>query len=78
MAKAESKNVVLEEISEKLGEICSSMASIEERLDDITMSCSMLVFFRLVELRPAACRIFCNFGCPVIPHLNQLPWINTF
>lgn len=52
MAKAESKNAVLEEISEKLGEICSSMESIEERLDDITMSSSMLVFFRLVELRP--------------------------
>jgi hypothetical protein len=52
MAKAESKNAVFEEISEKLEEICSSMESIEERLDDITMSCSMLVFFRLVELRP--------------------------
>jgi ppGpp synthetase/RelA/SpoT-type nucleotidyltranferase len=26
----------------------------------------------------AACRIFCNFGRPVIPHLNQHPWINTF
>ena len=52
MAKAESKNAVLEEISEKLGEICSSMASIEECLDDITMSSSMLVFFRLAELRP--------------------------
>ena len=52
MAKAESKNVVLEEISEKLGEICSSMASIEENLNDISMSYEMLILFKLAELRP--------------------------
>jgi argonaute-like protein implicated in RNA metabolism and viral defense len=52
MAKAESKNVVLDEISEKLGEISSSMASIEENLNDISMSYQMLVFFKLAELRP--------------------------
>ena len=52
MAKAESKNAVLEEISEKLGEICSSMESIEENIDDICTSYKMLVFFKLVELRP--------------------------
>jgi hypothetical protein len=52
MAKAESKNMVLEAISEKLGEICSSMASIEENLNDISMSYQMLVFFKLAELRP--------------------------
>ena len=52
MAKADSKEAVLEEISEKLEEICDSMASIEESLDDISMSYKMLIFFKLVELRP--------------------------
>ena len=52
MTKAESNNAVLEEISETLEEICSSMASIEENIDDICMSFKMLVFFKLAELRP--------------------------
>ena len=51
-AKADSKEAVLEEISEKLEEICDSMVSIEESLDDISMSYKMLIFFKLVELRP--------------------------
>ena len=33
---------------------------------------------RVWSFEKAACRIFCNFGRPVIPNLNQLPWINTF
>jgi hypothetical protein len=52
MAKEEAKDVTLEEISEKLEDISDSMASINEALDDINMSFKMLIFFKLVELRP--------------------------
>lgn len=52
MAKVDSKEAILEEISETLEEICDSMVSIEESFDDISMSFKMLIFFKLVELRP--------------------------
>jgi hypothetical protein len=48
----DTKDETLKEISEKLEEISDSMASINEALEDINMSFKMLIFFKLVELRP--------------------------
>ncbi|NPV61185.1 MAG: hypothetical protein HPY61_00875 [Methanotrichaceae archaeon] len=52
MTKDTAKDEALTEISEKLEEISDSMANINEALDDINMSFKMLIFFKLVELRP--------------------------
>ena len=47
-----SKEEALEEIAETLASINDSLEGINEELEDICMSSKMLIFFKMIELRP--------------------------
>ena len=47
-----SKDETMEEIAETLASINDSLEGINAELADISMSSKMLIFFKLVELRP--------------------------
>jgi len=47
-----SKEEVLEEIAETLDTISDSLEGINSELEDICMSSKMLIFFKMIELRP--------------------------
>lgn len=47
-----SKEEVLEEIAETLASISDSLEGINAELEDISMSSKMLIFFKIIELRP--------------------------
>ncbi|MDD1749217.1 MAG: hypothetical protein LUO89_05010 [Methanothrix sp.] len=47
-----SKEEVLEEIAETLASINDSLEGINAELEDISMSSKMLIFFKIIELRP--------------------------
>jgi hypothetical protein len=46
------KDEVLQEIAEQLTAISDSLDCINEELADISMSSKMMIFFKLIELRP--------------------------
>ena len=47
-----SKEEALEEIAETLANISDSLEGINAELEDICMSSKMLIFFKMIELRP--------------------------
>lgn len=47
-----SKEENLEEIAETLATIRDSLEGINSELEDISISSKMLIFFKLIELRP--------------------------
>jgi hypothetical protein len=47
-----SKEEVLEEIAETLVDISDSLEGINGQLEDLSMSSKMLIFFKMIELRP--------------------------
>jgi hypothetical protein len=47
-----TKDEKLTEIAEQLTAISDSLNSINEELSDISLSSKMLIFFKLMELRP--------------------------
>jgi len=47
-----SKEEVLEEIAETLASINDSLEGINAELEDSSMSSKMLIFFKMIELRP--------------------------
>jgi len=47
-----SKEEVLEEIAQTLANISDSLEGIDIELEDISMATKMMVFFKLIELRP--------------------------
>jgi hypothetical protein len=47
-----SKDETMKEIAETLTTINDSLEGINSELEDIGMSCKMLVFFKMIELRP--------------------------
>ena len=47
-----SKEETMEEIAETLASINDSLEGINAELEDICMSSKMLIFFKLIELRP--------------------------
>lgn len=51
MPKA-SKDETLQEIAEQLEAISDSLEGLHDEITDISMSAKMLIFFKLIELRP--------------------------
>jgi len=47
-----SKEETMEEIAETLASINDSLEGINAELEDICMSSKMLIFFKMIELRP--------------------------
>jgi hypothetical protein len=47
-----SKEESLEEIADTLASISDSLEGINAELEDISMSSKMLIFFKMIELRP--------------------------
>jgi hypothetical protein len=46
------KDEILEEIAENLSSISDSLDEMNIQLEDISMASKMLVFFKMIELRP--------------------------
>jgi len=47
-----SKEEVLEEIAQTLADISDSLDGINIELEDISMATKMMVFFKMIELKP--------------------------
>ena len=47
-----SKEETMEEIADALASISESLEGINEELEDISISSKMLIFFKMIELRP--------------------------